>query len=270
MIAKLQGWLRFALRVYAKRCPPPASSPPAGGTGTGSGAGAGAGTGSGTGAGGGPGQPLAASINGSATETNIFVDDSATNVSLTGGAQGGSASYSFDWNFGDGSSHSSAQSPGHVFPVATDLTTGKRSYQVVLKVTDANGATATATGTVTVLCGAGAHVVSADLRVCGHWNPSTWPTGKTIAKVRYMPAPGQTWQFSGAFNVYENTDPPGCPTATTTLIECTGPKTGNANPTNHFGGIFGTNPPAANGQVIRAQAVAADGTILETQDITVT
>jgi PKD repeat protein len=204
------------------------------------------------------------------------VDDSATSATFTGGAQGGKAPYSFDWNFGDGSPHSPAQSPGHTFPIDTDLTTGKHEYSVGLTVTDANMASNTASISVTVLC-AGAHTVHADIgsgttnniRVCGHWNPSMWPSGKTIANVRYLPPTGQTWQFSGAFNVYENHDPPGCPTQTTTLIECTGTKTGVDNPTNHFGGIFGTSPPAANGQVIRVQAVAGDGTILETQDVTV-
>jgi PKD repeat protein len=57
-------------------------------------------------------------------------------VTFTGSAAGGTSPYSFDWNFGDGSAHSSQQNPAHSY-------TSDGSYNVVLKVTDATATTAT-------------------------------------------------------------------------------------------------------------------------------
>ncbi|MFI5166959.1 MAG: PKD domain-containing protein [Thermoanaerobaculales bacterium] len=74
-------------------------------------------------------------------------------VNFTGSAAGGTSPYGFDWNFGDGSAHSSQQNPTHLYGSAG-------SYNVVLKVTDATTATATdshltinvSSGTCTVTC----------------------------------------------------------------------------------------------------------------------
>ena len=74
-------------------------------------------------------------------------------VNFTGSFAGGTSPYSFDWNFGDGSAHSSQQNPTHVY-------TSAGSYSVVFKVTDATAATATdshlhitvSTGTCSVTC----------------------------------------------------------------------------------------------------------------------
>jgi PKD repeat protein len=67
-------------------------------------------------------------------------------VTFTGSASGGNPPYSFSWNFGDGSSPSSDQSPTHDY--ATD-----GSYTATLTVTDS--AAATATGSVFITVGGG-------------------------------------------------------------------------------------------------------------------
>ena len=58
-------------------------------------------------------------------------------VSFTGTASGGDGGpYTFDWNFGDGSAHASAQNPTHTYGAAGN-------YNVVLTVHDGHGGTAT-------------------------------------------------------------------------------------------------------------------------------
>lgn len=64
-------------------------------------------------------------------------------VAFTGAASGGTAPYTFYWNFGDGSVGSAAPSPVHTF-------NGSGTYRVVLTVTDAAGSTARATVQVVV------------------------------------------------------------------------------------------------------------------------
>lgn len=69
------------------------------------------------------------------------------NVGFTGSASGGSAPYTYLWNFGDGSSGSTSSAPQHVYNLSG-------SYAVKLAVTDAAGASATASTTITVLASA--------------------------------------------------------------------------------------------------------------------
>ena len=57
-------------------------------------------------------------------------------VAFTGSASGGTGPYTYDWNFGDGSAHSSTQSPNHSFAAAGDFT-------VTLTVNDSASHTAT-------------------------------------------------------------------------------------------------------------------------------
>ena len=56
-------------------------------------------------------------------------------VAFTGSASGGTGPYTYDWNFGDGSAHGTAQSPSHVYTTAG-------SYSASLTVKDAANATA--------------------------------------------------------------------------------------------------------------------------------
>jgi len=65
------------------------------------------------------------------------------NVSFTGSASGGTAPYSYSWNFGDGSATSTAQNPTHTYGAAG-------TYTAKLTVTDSASPANTATSTVTV------------------------------------------------------------------------------------------------------------------------
>jgi PKD repeat protein len=64
-------------------------------------------------------------------------------VSFAGSATGGTSPYTYSWNFGDGSRHSAAQNPVHVYSSAG-------SYTAVLTVTDSGAVTSTASQTITV------------------------------------------------------------------------------------------------------------------------
>src|SRR5581483_7749697 len=83
--------------------------------------------------------PLTAAAGASPTTGNAPLS-----VSFTGSATGGTAPYSYSWNFGDGSS-STAQNPSHTYSSAGTFT-------ATLTVTDSSSPakTATATATVTV------------------------------------------------------------------------------------------------------------------------
>ena len=61
---------------------------------------------------------------------------------------------SYDWDFGDGTAHGTDATPIHAYPSVSSYTT----YDVTLTVTDANGATATATITAFIAVDAGANV----------------------------------------------------------------------------------------------------------------
>ncbi|MBO0814826.1 MAG: PKD domain-containing protein, partial [Actinobacteria bacterium] len=64
-------------------------------------------------------------------------------VSFTGSASGGTAPYSYSWNFGDGSAASTAQNPSHTYSSAG-------TYTAKLTVTDSSSPANTATSTVTI------------------------------------------------------------------------------------------------------------------------
>ncbi len=72
-------------------------------------------------------------------------------VTFTGSASNGVPPYGYDWDFGDSSAHSSQQSPTHTYAVAGTFTAR-------LTVTDAAGATDTASVTITVTGGGGCQV----------------------------------------------------------------------------------------------------------------
>jgi PKD repeat protein len=64
-------------------------------------------------------------------------------VSFSGGASGGTGIYTFDWGFGDGSSHSAEQNPSHVYAVGG-------GYVATVRVTDSAGASASASVAISV------------------------------------------------------------------------------------------------------------------------
>jgi PKD repeat protein len=82
--------------------------------------------------------PLTATAAASPTSGNAPL-----NVAFTGSASGGTAPYTYSWNFGDGSATSSVQNPSHTYSAAG-------TYTATLTVTDSASPANTATSTVTV------------------------------------------------------------------------------------------------------------------------
>ena len=82
--------------------------------------------------------PLTAAAAGTPTTGNAPL-----NVSFTGSAQGGTAPYTYSWNFGDGSAASTAQNPSHTYTAAG-------TYDATLTVTDRSSPAKTATSIVTI------------------------------------------------------------------------------------------------------------------------
>jgi PKD repeat protein len=64
-------------------------------------------------------------------------------VAFTGSAMGGTAPYTYSWDFGDGSATSSAQNPSHTY-------TSSGTYTATLTVTDSATPASTATSSVTI------------------------------------------------------------------------------------------------------------------------
>jgi PKD repeat protein len=64
-------------------------------------------------------------------------------VSFNGSKSGGTSPYTYDWNFGDGSTHGTVEDPTHTY-------TSAGNFSVTFKVTDATGTFKTVTKTVTV------------------------------------------------------------------------------------------------------------------------
>jgi PKD repeat protein len=64
-------------------------------------------------------------------------------VAFTGTKSGGNGTITYDWDFGDATTHGTTQSPTHNY-------TSAGSFTVVFKVTDAGGATATTSASVSV------------------------------------------------------------------------------------------------------------------------
>ncbi len=94
--------------------------------------------------------PLAASASGSPLSGSAPLT-----VAFTGSASGGTGPYTYDWTFGDGSAHGTAQNPSHVYAAAG-------SYSASLTVKDALNATATSSAlSITVTAGGGGPSLSA-------------------------------------------------------------------------------------------------------------
>src|SRR6266849_2212176 len=82
--------------------------------------------------------PLSATASGTPTTGNAPLS-----VSFTGSATGGKAPYSYNWNFGDGSTASTLQNPSHTYNSAYTCT-------ATLTVTDSSAPVKTATSSVTI------------------------------------------------------------------------------------------------------------------------
>jgi PKD repeat protein len=88
-------------------------------------------------------QPLRASASANPTSGEMPLA-----VQFTGGATGGTAPYTYSWNFGDGSAPSTVQSPSHTYADAG-------AYTATLTVTDSAAGTATGNVAITVTSGSG-------------------------------------------------------------------------------------------------------------------
>src|SRR6218665_267372 len=84
---------------------------------------------------------------------------SGSNAVFTSTVTGGTAPYTYSWQFGDGGT-SAAATPGHVY---TSLGCGTQTFQTVLTVIDANGCSATVTNPVTIKQAPAVELQDADL-----------------------------------------------------------------------------------------------------------
>jgi hypothetical protein len=159
----------------------------------------------------------------------------------------------------------------HAYPATTSLEDGKMVYPLGFQVSDAAGHMTSVAGTVTVLCsGITGPGFTADLGAgslptivfCGHWTGGFVP-----AKIVFIPASGQTWQFSGAFNAFEALQV--CSNNTTTLIAVCIVKDEFGNPTFAFGLAVNINTPVISGMKITAEGEDSNGHVVQTMTGTV-
>jgi PKD repeat protein len=114
-------------------------------------------------------------------------------VGFTGSASGGTSPYTWDWSFGDGSSHATQQNPSHSY-------SNGGSFQVTLTVTDAAAHTATDSHlTITVTGGGGTCTVdcTATVPTAGTVNqPVTFAS--TATATNCLGPATYTWMFGDA------------------------------------------------------------------------
>ena len=113
-------------------------------------------------------------------------------VAFTGVKSGGTSPYTYDWDFGDGTTHGNVQSPTHNYTSAGPFT-------VKFKVTDAAGSTCISTASVSVTSCCTSPIISDDPD-----NQTTCAGGSASFTVVYSggnPAPTIVWQHfvSGAW-----------------------------------------------------------------------
>ena len=189
-------------------------------------------------------------------------------VSFTGSATGGTAPYSYSWNFGDGSATSTAQNPSHTYNSAG-------TYTATLTVTDSSSPVKTATSTVTTTVSAVGNPLTATVSA----NPTSGQVPLTVAFTGTgtggTPPYSYSWNFgdgstSTAQNPSHTYNTAGTYTATLTVTDSSSPtrKTASASITITASPIAGTPPGAptgltatgGNGQVsLSWTAPASDG-----------
>jgi PKD repeat protein len=178
-------------------------------------------------------------------------------VSFTGSATGGTAPYSYSWNFGDGSALSTAQNPSHTYNAACTCT-------ATLTVTDSSSPAKTATSSVTVTVSAVGNPLVA--------TASATPTsGQTPLNVAFTgtgtggtPPYSYSWNFGdgSAVSTVQNpshtyTSVCTC-TATLTVTDSSSPaKTATSNVTITASPIAGTVPDAPTGLAASAGNASA-------------
>ena len=186
--------------------------------------------------------PLTAATGASPTTGNAPL-----NVSFTGSATGGTAPYSYSWNFGDGSATSTTQNPSHTYNAAG-------TFNATLTVTDSSSPAKTATSQVTVTVNAVGNPLAA--------TASATPTsGQTPLNVAFTgtgtggtPPYSYSWNFGDGSATSTTQNPShtynaaGTFTATLTVTDSSSPaKTATSSDTITASPIAGTPPGAPTG-----------------------
>jgi PKD repeat protein len=166
-------------------------------------------------------------------------------VSFTGSATGGTAPYSYSWNFGDGST-STAQNPGHTYNSAG-------TYTAALTVTDSSAPAKTATSNVTVTVSA----VGNPLMATASATPTSGQVPLNVAftgtATGGTPPYSYSWNFgdgsaSTAQNPSHTYNSAATYTATLTVTDSSAPaKTATSSVTITASPIAGTAPGAPTG-----------------------
>ena len=207
--------------------------------------------------------PLSATASGTPTTGNAPLG-----VSFTGTATGGTAPYTYSWNFGDGSTTSSAQNPSHTYTAAG-------TYTATLTVTDSSSPAKTATSTVTINVNAVGNPLQATASAVPTSGQIPLSVAFTGTATGGNPIYSYSWNFgdgsatSTAQNPSHTYTAAGTYTATLTVTDSSSPaKTATSSVTVTASPVQGTppGPPqnvtagAGNGQVsLSWQAPASNG-----------
>ncbi|HZR54325.1 MAG TPA: PKD domain-containing protein [Streptosporangiaceae bacterium] len=184
--------------------------------------------------------PLTAAAGASPTTGNAPLS-----VSFTGSATGGTAPYSYSWNFGDGSS-STAQNPSHTYSSAGTFT-------ATLTVTDSSSPAKTATATATVTVSAVGNPLAATASAVPTSGQIPLGVAFTGTATGGNPPYSYSWNFgdgssSTAQNPSHTYSAAGTYTATLTVTDSSSPvKTATSTVTITASPVQGTPPGAPTG-----------------------
>lgn len=166
-------------------------------------------------------------------------------VSFTGSATGGTAPYSYSWNFGDGSAVSTNQNPSHAYSAACTCT-------ATLTVTDSSSPAKTATSTTTITVSA----VGNPLVATASANPTSGQTPLSVAFTGTgtggSPPYSYSWNFGDGSAVSTNQNPShtytaACTCTATLKVTDNAAKTATSSVTITASPIAGTAPAAPTG-----------------------
>ncbi|MEU5432475.1 PKD domain-containing protein [Streptomyces sp. NPDC020719] len=207
--------------------------------------------------------PLSASAGASPTTGNAPLA-----VDFTGSASGGTAPYSYSWDFGDGSAASTAQNPSHTYSTAG-------SYTATLTVTDSASPAHTATSTVALNVSAVGNPLAASASAAPSSGQVPLNVSFTATATGGTPAYSYSWDFGDGSAASTTQNPnhtystAGSYTATLTVTDRSSPaKTATSTVMITASPIAGAPPGAptgltaapANGQVtLNWKAPASNG-----------
>ncbi|WP_369394635.1 PKD domain-containing protein [Streptomyces sp. CG1] len=186
--------------------------------------------------------PLSASAGASPTTGNAPLA-----VNFTGSASGGTAPYSYNWDFGDGSAAGTTQNPSHTYSAAG-------SYTATLTVTDSASPAHTATSTVALNVSAVGNPLAASASAAPTSGQVPLNVSFTGTATGGTPAYSYNWNFgdgsaaSTAQNPTHSYSAAGSYTATLTVTDSSTPaKTATSTVTITASPIAGAPPGAPTG-----------------------